>query len=474
MKGENLMSDRLIWIWLSLACGPGSAAYNKLFESFDTLREIYEAPKERFLEIKGISETTADALANKDISRAETILSICIKRHWGVLTYGDKAYPKRLKTLIDPPVVLYYKGRFIDLNDEVCVAVVGTRSMTEYGETQAYKLSYAMASGGAIIISGMALGCDAMAANGALDASRPTVAVLGSGIDVIYPSQHRTLAEHICRNGMIITEYPPGERPEGHHFPVRNRIISGLSQGTVVVEAPLGSGALITAKTALYQGRDIYAVPGEIGNKNSEGCNALIRGGARVVTSAADVIETYEFVYPHKIFVAAAERAEKALTAERGQNSAKMRRIASKTTVTANNDADTKTETKTDAKPDKFVVREGKRVRNAEAKTYKNDLKSVNKQKRGDAGEPSYSFAEQREAEKAAKADAEPEIKPVDVPVTEAEKALLDAMGNAAVTPDELMEKGFSAADIMSSLTVLEILGYVSSVPGGRYIKNKN
>lgn len=472
------MSDRLIWIWLSLACGPGSNAYNKLFESFDTLREIYEAPKERFLEIKGISEATADALANKDITRAETILSICIKRHWGVLTYGDRAYPKRLKTLIDPPVVLYYKGRFMDLNDEVCIAVVGTRSMTEYGETQAYKLSYAMASGGAVIVSGMALGCDAMAANGALDAGRPTVAVLGSGIDVIYPSQHKTLSEHICRNGMIITEYPPGERPEGHHFPVRNRIISGLSQGTVVVEAPVGSGALITAKTALYQGRDIYAVPGEIGNKNSEGCNALIRGGARVVMSATDVIETYEFVYPHKIFVAAAERAEKVLTAERGQNSAKLRRIASKSAITAKNDAEAKADAKAEAKADakaeakaeKLEAREEKRAKKAETKTYKNDLKSAGKQK---STEPSYSFAEQREAEKAV-SSPKPELKSVDVPVTDAEKALLDAMGSTAVTPDELMEKGFSAADIMSSLTVLEILGYVSSVPGGRYIKNKS
>ncbi len=470
------MSDRLIWIWLSLACGPGSNAYNKLFESFDTLREIYEAPKERFLSITGIGEATADALANKDITRAERILSMCIKRHWGVLTYGDKAYPKRLKTLIDPPVVLYYKGRFMDLNDEVCIAVVGTRSMSEYGETQAYKLSYAMAAGGAVIVSGMALGCDAMAANGAIDAGRPTVAVLGSGIDVIYPSQHRTLSEHICRNGMIITEYPPGERPEGHHFPVRNRIISGLSQGTVVVEAPVGSGALITAKTALYQGRDIYAVPGEIGNKNSEGCNALIRGGARVVTSSTDVIETYEFIYPHKIFVAAAERAEKTLTAERGQNSARLRRIASKAAAPAKVGKDdekaAKAEAKAEEKAGKLMLQEEKRAKKAETKTYKSDLKSASSRKRGE-GDPSYSFAEQREAEKAAP-PLKAELKPIEVPVTDAEKALLDAMGNGEVTPDELMEKGFSAADIMSSLTVLEILGYVSSVPGGRYVRNKN
>lgn len=448
------MSDRLIWIWLSLACGPGSTAYNKLFGSFDTLRDIYEASEDRFLEVDGIDKATARALADKDMTRAELILSQCIKNHWGVLTYGDKTYPKRLKTLVDPPVVLYYKGRFLDLNDQVCIAVVGTRTMTEYGERQAHSLSYAMAAGGAVIVSGMALGCDAMAANGALDAGKPTVAVLGCGIDVVYPRQHRTLSEHIARSGMIITEYPPGSPPEGAHFPVRNRIISGLSQGTVVVEAPTGSGALITAKTALYQGRDIYAVPGEIGNKNSEGCNALIRGGAHVVTSAADVLGMYEFIYPHRIFVASGERAEKEITEKSLRESAKLRRIASRSVVTPE---------------EKKEDRERKRE---ETKTYKKDLNPPKKEKT--TPDTSYSFAEER-----AKAEAEPKsefavpktMPKADVPVTEAEQALLDAMGSAAITPDELMAKGFSASDIMSSMTVLEILGYVSSVPGGRYIR---
>lgn len=469
------MSDRLIWIWLSLACGPGSRAYNLLFESFNTLREIYEAPKERFSEIEGIGEKTVEALADKDISRAKSILELCIKCHWGVLTYGDRAFPKRLKTLVDPPVVLYYKGRFIDLNDQVCIAVVGTRTMSEYGEREAYKLSYAMASGGAVIISGMALGCDAMAANGALDAGCPTVAVLGCGIDVVYPSQHRMLSEHIAATGMIITEYPPGERPEGAHFPVRNRIISGLSQGTVVIEAPIGSGALITAKTALYQGRDIYAVPGEIGSKNSEGTNALIRGGANVVTSAADVLGNYEFIYPHRIFVAAAERAERTLSVEKGHNTAKIRMISSRKPF---DDA----ENGLSGKKSERNSRSDRERYSYEAKEYKKDLKSAerisDRKKNGDGGRnadkarsDSFSFVEERER----KSEAVPEPKKInknDVPITETESAVLEAMGNSAITPDELMAKGFSASDIMSALTILEILGYVTSVPGGRYVKN--
>ncbi len=457
------MSDRLIWIWLSLACGQGSRVYNKLFASFDTLREIYDAPRERFEEIPGIPKEAVDALCDKDITRAENILALCIKRHWGVLTYGDRAYPKRLKTLIDPPVVLYYRGRFIDLNDEVCIAVVGTRTMTEYGEAQAYRLSYAMAAGGAVIVSGMALGCDAMAANGALDAGSPTVAVLGCGIDVVYPRQHKLLSEHICRSGMLITEYPPGSEPAGAHFPVRNRIISGLSQGTVVVEAPAGSGALITARTALYQGRDIFAVPGELGNKNSEGCNDLIKNGARVVTSAEDVIGTYEFIYPHKIFVAAAEHAERKLSVEHGHNTAKARKIASRSDKTA--------EKKEEKKREAQKAREQKRT---ESKTYKEDLQIS---KTAGAIVKSYSFADDRkeaEVPPKPKAAAPSAQKSNDVPITDAERAVLDAMGDSAVTPDELLGKGFSASDVMSSLTVLEILGYISSVPGGRYIKNNN
>ncbi len=448
------MSDRLIWIWLSLACGPGSTVYNRLFGSFDTLRDIYEASEERFLEVDGVDKLTAKALANKDMTRAELILSQCIKNHWGVLTYGDKTYPKRLKTLVDPPVVLYYKGRFLDLNDQVCISVVGTRTMTEYGERQAHSLSYAMASGGAVIVSGMALGCDAMAANGALDAGKPTVAVLGCGIDVVYPPQHRILSEHIARSGMLITEYPPASRPEGSHFPVRNRIISGLSQGTVVVEAPLGSGALITAKTALYQGRDIFAVPGEIGNKNSEGCNALIRGGAHVVTSAADVLGMYEFIYPHRIFVAAGERAEKEITEKGLRDSAKLRRIASRPTVSAD---------------EKKEERDRKRE---ETKTYKKDLGA--QKKRESETDTSYSFAKDRENESVLRSVRVKPVAKTEVPITDAERALLDAMGNSEITPDELMEKGFSASDIMSSMTVLEILGFVASVPGGRYVRIKS
>ena len=456
------MSDRLIWIWLSLACGAGSRVYNRLFAEFDTLREIYEAPRERFAEIAGVNDKIADALSDKDMSAAERVLSVCIKKNWGVLTYGDKGYPKRLKALLDPPVVLYYKGRYIDLNDNVCIAVVGTRRMTEYGERQAYRLAYTMAAGGAVIISGMALGCDAMAANGALDAGAPTVAVLGCGLDIVYPQQHTTLAEHIYRSGMIMTEYPPATPPEGSHFPVRNRIISGLSQGTVVIEAPAGSGALITAKTALLQGRDLFAVPGEVGSDNSYGCNALIKSGANVATSAVDILGLYEFIYPHRIMLSSATEAERMISDDALQMSAKRRKIASRAPLGAN-DKKSSSELKAE---------------------YKNDIKTQNGAAKNSS--QTYSFSEQRRQREIAAAKVASQPKPVpetkapsdskmisDVPITGAERAVLDAIGDGAVTPDELISAGLSSAEIMSALTILEILGHITAVPGGRYTKCK-
>ena len=448
------VSDRLIWIWLSLACGAGSRVYSKLFASFSTLSEIYESPRERFSEIDGISAHIADALADKDMTRAKEIYSVCRYNGWTVLTYGDKAYPKRLKMLEDPPVVLYCRGRMIDLDDNVCIAVVGTRRMSEYGERQAYRLSYAMASGGAVIVSGMALGCDAMAANGALDAGAPTVAVLGCGIDIVYPYQHRTLADHIARGGMIMTEYPPGSPPEGSHFPVRNRIISGLSQGTLIVEAPDGSGALITARKAASQGREIFAVPGEVGRKNSEGCNRLIKGGAIPVTTAADVLGVYEFIYPHRINIGAVLRAEREVSESFGQRTAQNRRISSRP---AEGEQKISVSTETEAREE---PEEKKRIlsrfsKKAERKEVKKDNPNGGKT----AAEETFSFEHDSGV-----------IPPEEnTSLTARDREVLAAIGEDPFTPDELVSRGYSAAEIMSTLTILELFGYISAQPGGRY-----
>ncbi len=422
------MSDRILWIWLSLACGPGYRGYGRLFSSFATLREIYDAPLEVLLSTEGIDRRCAAALADKDTSRAEEILALCRSRGWEVLTYGDRAYPARLRTLDDPPVVLYVRGGILDLNDSVCIAVVGTRTMSEYGERQAYRLAFSMAAGGAVIVSGMALGCDAMAANGALDAGAPTVAVLGCGLDIIYPRQHKTLSDHIEKNGMIITEYPPGSPPEGRHFPVRNRIISGLSQGTLVVEAPQHSGALITANIALTQGRDVFAVPGEADSESSRGCNDLIKDGALPVTSAYDILRVYEFIYPHRINVEAALRAERDASSRTGRLTASLRSIAKRTSGAFSK--------RDGAPPAAFPKAEKKKAAAEEPDTG-----------------GSFAFAPEES-----------------VPEPEGVRGVIyRELKKGDRTPEEISAAGFDISVVMTEITMLELDGLAEALPGGRY-----
>ena len=207
-------------------------------------------------------------------------------------------YPKSLLCLMDYPMALFCTGILPDFNSRFCCAVVGTRKMSEYGKKTAYDIGWGLGKGGAILVSGLASGIDGMAMAGAQSAGGVTVGVLGCGIDIVYPPEHKDLFGRTRRNGAVITEYPPGSPPAGHHFPVRNRIISGLCQATAVIEADASSGALITAKHALYQGRNVFAVPGNVDEKNAEGCNRLISEGATVLSCANDILSEFEFLYP--------------------------------------------------------------------------------------------------------------------------------------------------------------------------------
>ena len=300
------MTDDLYYIWLSLACGAGSATPQKLLGIFDTAENLYLAEKDELKEKCDavsieIEAGILDRLCSKDTGDSEKILEFCAKNNVSVLHCGSKLYPKRLRGIRAFPVVLYYKGRLPDIDDNLCIAMVGTRKMTDYGKNTAYELARELASCGAIIVSGMAEGIDAASHKGCLIAGGFTIAVFGCGIDRVYPLENKTLMDRIIEKGLIITEYPPGTEPKGFHFPVRNRIISGLSQAVLVVEADYKSGALITAKTALFQGRELYAVPGNINAPNSRGANSLLKDQAGIVTEAYDILSEYEHLYSHRI-----------------------------------------------------------------------------------------------------------------------------------------------------------------------------
>ncbi len=295
------MNELIYWIWLSLRCGAGSELGSYLLKHFKSPKDIYEADEEALLSLDGITEQIAEVLLDRDLSYPEKIMTYCQRMNVGILTLDDAIYPDRLREIHAKPIVLYYRGRIPDLDDNVLIACVGMRKCSEQGKENAYHLGYDLADAGAIVVSGMALGIDAASQLGALDAGGHTIAVLGCGIDRAYPPENKNLMERIAEKGTILTEFAPGSEPNGKNFPIRNRIISGLSQGTVVVEAGMRSGSLITAQGALRQGRDLFAFPGKANDPCSEGTNDLIKNGAKFVTSAFDVLVEYEALYPHRI-----------------------------------------------------------------------------------------------------------------------------------------------------------------------------
>lgn len=288
------MDNLVYWIWLSLACTPGSNTFAKLLERYKSPKEVYDADEEAIAAVVTSRSSDYDSLVCKNLEQAENVLSFCRSKKVGILTYSDESFPESLREIPTPPVLLYYRGVLPNFKEIFPISIVGTRRLSDYGRRNAFNISFDLARAGATVVSGMALGIDSVAHAGALAAKKVTVAVLGSGIDVCYPSQHITLAKEIVKTGCIFTEYPPGSVPDGRHFPVRNRIISGLSRLTLVVEGRERSGALITARHAKEQGRPVYALPGNVGNGNSELSNLLIKNGAVLCTSADDIVRDFD------------------------------------------------------------------------------------------------------------------------------------------------------------------------------------
>ena len=295
------MSALKYWLWLTSLPGLGNQARLSLLRSFPDPEDIYYADQEELLLTGALTRDQAAILQNKELKEAETILGDCQRLGLRILTIQDAEYPSRLKNIYDPPVLLYTKGRIPAFDEEVAVALVGTRSCTPYGVSCARKLGQGLAKGGAVVVSGLAKGVDAEGTHAALRAGGFAVGVVGNGLDIAYPASSRYLYEDLAAAGLLLSEYPPGKRPSAGHFPARNRIISGLSVATVVVEAPEKSGALITASTALDQGRDVFAVPGPIDAPGSVGCNRLIRDGAGLAADAWDILREYEHRFPGKL-----------------------------------------------------------------------------------------------------------------------------------------------------------------------------
>lgn len=284
--------ERAYWLAWAVVWPAGARRLLNLVEASGSARQAWEAGKKE-LSASGLDMSQADDLLSRR-SRVDPAAEQERVRRAGarVITWVDADYPESLRHIYDPPAVLFGLGAFSFQESGPNVAIVGSRRATPYGKETAGRLAAALGSCGLVIVSGMARGIDTAAHNGALESGARTVAVLGSGLDVTYPRENAGLMERITASGgLVLTEFPLGSRPEAWHFPVRNRIISGLCRAVVVVEAGERSGALITAEAALEQGRDVMAVPGNVNNPYSRGANRLIKQGARLVEDARDVLE---------------------------------------------------------------------------------------------------------------------------------------------------------------------------------------
>ncbi len=413
------MKHQLLYIWLQQADGLYSRLVSDIFNKFQSIEDIYNCEDFSFL---GESKAKyIKRLENKDNSSAFEVMKRCESLGVKITGYYDELYPEKLRGIEMPPVALYSIGDFRDLNKTPCIAIVGTRNMTDYGKQTAESFAYNFAKSGAYVISGLAKGIDTAAHRGAVMADGYTVAVLGNPIGDIYPKENLKAFETLYKRGLVISELYPGAPRTRADFPNRNRIISGISNAVVIAEAGETSGALITARHATSQGRAVFAVPGAIGAENA-GTNKLIKNGIPAATEPMDVLSALMLEYPERI-----KTYEPSLTEQLksyGNKAEKREKIP-----------------KLKARP--VAVEET--VRTApEFEELKTD-----------------SASEQMPSEKQFSGEL-------------SERIMTVLKGPRAVTADEISARtGIGIADVMTELTFMEIDGKIIACPGGRFVSSK-
>ncbi len=296
------MSSLKYWLWLTTRRGLSNTGVCELLDYFGTPEAVHFADPREYDELPALSAASKASLMDKSMDEPERILEACDRLGQRILTMADASYPERLRNIYDAPAVLYLQGRGITFDSEAVISLIGAREPTAYGVAQAQRLGHDLAVQGAVVVSGLARGLDSEGLRGALRGGGVVCGVLGGGLDVIYPKENRFLYQDVAASGLLVSEYPPGTEARSGHFPARNRIISGLALGVVVVEGGYHSGARITARAALDQNRDVFAVPGPVDGPLSYLPNLLIRKGeAKLITSASDILEEYQYLFPHKL-----------------------------------------------------------------------------------------------------------------------------------------------------------------------------
>ena len=409
------------WLWFATRSGMGDKMKYALLSHFEDPEAIYFAPELEFERFEDLSPAGVESMMDKDLGGCEEILRQCQDKGIHILTFRDAAYPNRLRNIPDPPMVLYYKGTLPIFDELPVIGVVGTRRASAYGLTAAKRLGYQIASCGGCVVSGMATGIDGVAMKGALTAGGKVVGVLGCGADVVYPASNRWLYADAEKYGCLLTEFPPGTPPFGRNFPRRNRIISGLSCGVLVVEAPEKSGALITARLSADQGRDVFVVPANIDVESAMGSNALLRDGAIPVSSGWDILSEYRHQFPGKV-------------------------------------RQTRTAARVTASPEELSREreEGAKVAQEPKKPAKDRAeKTVPRKKVIDNGEKS----------------AYSDFKKTQTVLTADEQTIVDLLADGQKLVDDVIaDSGKAPGVILASLTLLEVKGVVRRLPG-RYIE---
>ena len=411
------MSTLTYWLWLTTrpSLKPGEAA--RLADRFGGPEKVYFADPAEY-ELAGLSAPLREELAAKGLDWPERILEDCARLGIRILTIQDAEYPERLRQIDTPPALLYVKGRAIPFDELVTIGVVGSRNATPYGKRIAEELGRDLALRGAVLVSGIAQGLDSTALRSAIEAGGTVCSVLGGGIDRVYPLTSEDLFRIVPQVGALISEYPPGTEPEGWHFPVRNRLISGLSLGVAAVQAGERSGTLITARTALDQNRDVFAFPGPAGKRSCAGTNRLIqRGEAKLIQSAEDILVEYEGLYPGRL--TDPEREGTLLSDEPPQAAPPRRGTAASRPLPVR--------PQRPPEPEKAVDK-------PEGRAYS-------------------TFKDQNEG------------------FTEDEKQILLTLGERTLRPDDLVEEtGLTASQVLTALTMLTMRGFLKEEPGNRFL----
>ena len=320
------MTGAALWIWFQQIFGPASRRGEEILAFYGHPGELWGRSSRQLREDGKLTSGEIHRLVPKAEAEAGRIASLCRERGYGILTPDDRAYPLRLRHIQQPPLVLYVQGELGEIDNEAAISIVGSRRCSDYGREAAGHLAQQLAQAGAVVVSGFAAGIDAAAHLGALRARGKTVAVLGCGLDVDYPSGREEMRRMIAATGALVTEYPPGTQPLSGNFPCRNRILSGLSLGVVVVEGNRHSGSLITAGLAAAQGRDVFAVPGSIFSPGSAAPHWLLSQGAIPAATARDILEEYLEQYPDRILIERCQELEDSRLLDQLEEREKTRR----------------------------------------------------------------------------------------------------------------------------------------------------